>query len=82
MSGLIFRRLAQLSAAPSLETMRNIGRCHELKGERISQFALDLVPPHRLIFKPCGKEKDYLEGGSIVWKKVSEIEIIEIVDYH
>ena len=82
MTAIIFRRLAQLLASSTLETMRNIGRCHELKGDRAGCFALDLVHPQRMIFKPDGNKEEYLENGSIIWKKVTKVEIIDIEDYH
>jgi proteic killer suppression protein len=82
MARVIFRRLNQLHAAPTLEAMRDLGRCHELKGDYIGRFALDLVHPHRLIFRPVDEAKAFLDGNSISWGKVVEVEILEITDYH
>ncbi|MDB5189896.1 MAG: plasmid maintenance system killer protein [Parcubacteria group bacterium] len=82
MTEVIARRLNQLSASPSLETMRNIGRCHELKGDRLGTFALDLVHPQRLIFKPGRDKEEFMKDGSIIWKEVIAVEIIGIEDYH
>lgn len=82
MSDKIHLRLAQLHAANSLEDMRNFGRCHELKGVLAGHFAVDLVHPFRLIFRPDTKNKDYLEDNHINWKKVISVEIIKIEDYH
>lgn len=82
MAGVIFRRLNQLSASSTLETMRNLGRCHELKDDWSGNFAVDLVHPYRLIFKPDNDNKDYLDGRTIVWKRVVAVEIVDIVDYH
>lgn len=51
----IRRRLDDLQAAPTLETMRNLpGRCHELKGDMKFQLSLDIEHPLRLIFMPVG----------------------------
>lgn len=78
---LLRRRLDDLRASGSLEAMRHLpGRCHELKGDRAGQFAVDLEHPKRLVFEP-------LEGvrgadGSLDWSSVKTIEIVDIVDYH
>jgi len=82
MTQMIFRRLNQLLAAPSLETMRNLGGCHELRGDRAGCFAVSLVQPHRLIFKPDGDPKEYMDGSTIVLKNVLSVEILDIEDYH
>lgn len=75
MAEQIAQRIDEIAAAESVAEMIqfNIGRCHQLKGERKNQFAIDLVHPKRLILiKKCNGEK------------VSEqiVRIIEIVDYH
>lgn len=82
MTKIIFRRLNELSAAPTLETMRHIGRFHGLKGDLEGCFSLDLVHPQRLILKPDHEEKNYLDGKTIILNKVTSVEIISIEDYH
>ena len=48
----INQRLALLRAAETLADIRNFpGRCHELKGDRAGQLALDLDHPYRLILR-------------------------------
>ena len=75
------KRLDDLRASDNLETMRHLpGRCHELKGDRAGQFAVDLEHPKRLVFQP-------LDGvprvdGGFDWSTITTIEIVEIVDYH
>ena len=77
----IRRRLEQMLSAETLESLRyQGGRCHELKGNRQGQLAMDLLHPHRLIFAPLPPIP--LRGGGLDWKKVTEIRIIEIADYH
>ena len=71
MAEKIQQRIQELSAADSVETMIRfrIGRCHQLHGNRKSQYALDLVSGWRLIFE----------------KKNGEIKIVtiqEITNYH
>ena len=47
----IKQRINEISAAESVEQMIRfrIGRCHQLKGDRKNQYAVDLVQPHRLV---------------------------------
>ena len=71
MAAKIHQRIDEIKAALSIEMMiqYRIGRCHPLKGNRKSQYAVDLVHPYRLIFE----------------KKESEFQIVnitEITDYH
>jgi hypothetical protein len=46
-----------------------LGRCHPLYGDRLGQYAMDLIHPYRLIFTQYGNTVDI-------------VEIQEIVDYH
>ena len=64
-------RIDQISAAISVEMMLQfkVGRCHQLKGDRKEQFAVDLVHPYRLIFETLGDD-------------IQIANIMEIVDYH
>ena len=64
-------RIDQISAAISVEMMLQfkVGRCHQLKGDRKEQFAVDLVHPYRLIFEKLGDD-------------IQIANIMEIVDYH
>ena len=77
-------RLATLAAAETLQDMRHApGRCHELTGDRVGQFALDLDHPYRLIFIPDHdpiptKEDD----DGIDWSAITAITILEVTDYH
>ena len=71
MAEKIMLRIDQISAALSVEMMIQfrIGRCHQLKGNRKNQFAVDLVHPYRLVFEKMGTE-------------IQIANIIEIIDYH
>lgn len=71
MAEKIQMRIDQIKAADSVEQMVqfHIGRCHPLKGNRKSQYAMDLVHPHRLVFEKKGNE-------------IRIANILEIVDYH
>jgi proteic killer suppression protein len=62
--------------------MRNLpGRCHELKGDREGQLAIDLNQPYRIIFEPVGEEL-YKDDGGLDWNLVKSIRILSIEDYH
>jgi plasmid maintenance system killer protein len=79
---LMRRRLDDLRAAPTLETMRSLpGRCHELKGDRKGQLSLDLDGPNRLILKPHDPVTLKQDGG-LDWKRVVGVRVIEVVDTH
>lgn len=71
MAELISLRIDQIRASDSVEQMikYKIGRCHQLEGNRKSQYAVDLVHPKRLVFEKKGKE-------------INIVNILEIVDYH
>jgi proteic killer suppression protein len=76
-------RLAQLNYAKNLEQLRMTpGNYHELTGNRKGQWACDLDQPYRLIFTPCHQNIPINEDGTYDWEKVTEVEIIEITDYH
>ncbi len=78
---LLRKRLDDLRASDSLETMRHLpGRCHELKGDRAGQFAIDLEHPRRLVFEPLDGARR--ADGGLDWSSITAIEIVEIIDYH
>ena len=67
----IHQRVGEITAAINVEMMIqfNVGRCHQLKGNRKNQYAVDLVHPYRLIFEKIGE-------------KIQIANIIDIIDYH
>lgn len=76
-------RLQQLAAAGVLEDMRHLpGRCHELDGDLAGCLSLDLDHRRRLIFKPAANPLPTKPDGGLNWEQVTEINILEIVDYH
>ncbi len=64
-------RIRQMESAQSVEELMStgLGRCHLLKGDRQSQYAVDLVHPYRLVFEKRGSQ-------------IQIARIMEIVDYH
>ena len=77
-------RMAVLSAAPNLAAVPTSkpDRCHQLKGDRKDQFAVDLMHPFRLVFCPNHKPVPRHEDGRIDLDQINAIEIIKVEDYH
>lgn len=79
----VMQRLADLRAAARLEDFRRLpGRCHELKGSRAGQLALDLVGPKRLIFRPAQSPPPETPSDGLDWSQVDAVVVLEIIDYH
>jgi len=74
------QRVGELKAAKSLLEIKKIpaARLHRLQGPRSDQYAVDLVHPYRLVFKPL------LEDG----EDINQLEVIDVIrieemtDYH
>lgn len=79
---MIRLRLDELYAADTLADMRNVGRCHELKGDRAGQFAVILDGGRRLVFVPATDPIPVKQDGGIDWREVAAIEVVSIGDYH
>lgn len=81
---LLKRRLEDLASSITLEDMRNIqqARCHELKGIRAGQLAVNLKQPYRLIFEVADDPVPTLDDGGLDWKNVISVRILEVTDYH
>ncbi|MFZ2488409.1 MAG: killer suppression protein [Anaerolineae bacterium] len=79
----IRQRLDDMAAAGCLQEMERLpGRCHELKGNRAGQLALDLDHPYRLIFKPDHDPVPIKSDGGLDWQAVTSVVILGIEDYH
>lgn len=76
-------RLKQISEVQNLEYLRFFpGNWHELIGDRWGQLAADLRGLSRLIFEPNHDPRPLKPDGGLDWKRITAVEIIEIVDYH
>jgi len=74
------QRVGELTAAKSLEDVKHIpaARLHRLQGKRTGEYAVDLIHPYRLVFKPLlGEERDISKLANI---KIVRIE--EVTNYH
>ena len=80
---LVRRRLDDLRAVQTLQTMRNLpGRCHELKGDRSGQLSIDLDGPYRLVFKPVHNPPPEKPDGGLDWTRVTAIILLGVVNTH
>jgi toxin HigB-1 len=81
---LIMRRMAVLSAAPTLAevSVTPPERRHELKGDMVGQFAVDVKQPYRLVFVPFGDPVPLLADGGYDLTRITAIEILAVEDYH
>ena len=79
----LHQRLNELSVADNLSQISKLKptRCHELKGRDKGVFAVDLKQPFRLLFI-VASENHFTDDGQYDLQKITEIEIIEIRDYH
>jgi proteic killer suppression protein len=84
MADVLASRLQDLEAARTLATISRLPpcRCHELKGNRKGQLAIDLVHPHRLIFVPDHDPEPLKDDGGLDWARVSQILVVEVGNYH
>lgn len=84
MAKTIMIRMTVLKNARCLELVPTAPppRRHQLTGDRDGEFAVDLVHPKRLVFRPYHDPVPETEDGGIDASNVTAIEILEIVDYH
>ncbi len=84
MARVIMVRLAVLRGAHHLGLVpaAKPARRHQLTGGRKNQFAVDLIYPNRLIFRPDHNPIPRKDDGGIDLEAVTAIEIVEVIDYH
>lgn len=74
------QRVSELIAATSLLDIKHLpaARLHLLKGSRTGEYAVDLIHPFRLVFKPI------LQGNGDINKleSINIARIEEVIDYH
>ncbi len=84
MAKKVSQRMEQFRAAPTLADMVNYpaARCHQLKGERSGEWAVDISVNHRMVFRINQNPIPLNRDGTVNALKVTEIMIIETADYH
>lgn len=80
----ILQRIAELSAANNLAEMVFLpaARCHELKGNRKGEIAVDIIKNDRIVFIPNHDPLPLKDDSGLDWSLVTDIEIIFVGDYH
>ena len=87
MSKMLGLRLEALRAAESLADFwppkSGPERCHELKGDRIGVFSIDLRQPYRLLMRPVEEHRSVgTTNEQKRWKRVTAVDIVAIEDTH
>ena len=84
MAKKVNQRMKDLLAASTLAVMQTLpaANCHELKGERTGELAVDISGNWRIIFTPDHNPIPLKDEGGLDWNSVTHIRIIKVGDYH
>jgi proteic killer suppression protein len=74
------QRVSEFLAASTLADIKDIpaARLYKLEGDRKNQYAVDLVHPHRLLFRPVMDDENTIKKLELI----TVIQIEEVIDYH
>ncbi|AOZ93318.1 type II toxin-antitoxin system RelE/ParE family toxin [Paenibacillus crassostreae] len=77
-------RMSELHAADNLSQLSHVppSRLHALTGNRKDQFSITVKEPFRIIFEALNDPVPRLLDGGIDKTRITEIMIIEVVNYH
>ncbi|WP_438351557.1 type II toxin-antitoxin system RelE/ParE family toxin [Paenibacillus sp. FA6] len=77
-------RMSELKAADNLSLIPYVppARLHALTENRDGQFSVTVKEPFRIIFEPYHDPVPQTLDGGIDKKSVTQINIIEVVNYH
>ena len=84
MAALIGQRLVELDGADTLADMMLVvgARCHPLIGNLKGLWAVDLVHPDRLAFRPANDPLPKLPDDGLDVGRVTAVEVVGIGNYH
>lgn len=84
MARKVNQRMQELIYSENLEILKTLpaARCHELKGSKKGEFAVDISGNWRLIFVPDHDPVPVKDDNSIDCIKITDIEILRTEDYH
>jgi proteic killer suppression protein len=84
MAKKVNQRIREITASANLEVLKTIpaARCHELKGDKKGQFAVDISGNYRIIFEPDQNPIPLKHDNSIDCIKITDIKILGTEDYH
>jgi toxin HigB-1 len=81
---MLMRRISELRGVNCLSELRYLPqlRAHELTGDRKGQISITVRHPYRLILLIAQHPVPKLQDGGLDWSAVTEVTVIEVVDYH
>lgn len=84
MAKKVNQRMKELSASNNLKVLKTLpaANCHELKGDRKGEFAVDISVNHRIVFVPDQYPVPVKEDNSINCIRITDIQILGTEDYH
>lgn len=84
MAKKVNQRMKEFSSSKNLSVLGTLPgpNCHELKGSREGQLAVDISGNFRIIFEPNHDPLPLLADGGLDWQYVTSIKILEVTDYH
>lgn len=84
MAKKVNQRMKELSASNNLEILKTIpaANCHELKGDRKGEFAVDISGNYRIIFESDHNPVPVKDDKSIDCIRITDIKILGTEDYH
>lgn len=84
MARILANRLAVLRSAQALSMVPSTPpeRRHQLHKDWRGHYAVDLIHPYRLIFKPNHRPLPRLPDGGIDVAEITAIMIVAVIDYH
>ena len=59
-----------------------VANCHRLSGDRDGSWALNVSANHRMIFEIAHHPLPINQDGSLDTRSVTDVRIMEIIDYH
>ncbi len=74
------QRISEFISAVNLSDIKALpaARLHKLEGARSDEYAVDLVHPHRLVFKPILDDRNNIR----MLELITVVRIEEVTDYH
>jgi plasmid maintenance system killer protein len=84
MAKKVNQRMKELSASDNLQVLKSIpaANCHELRGNRKGEFAVDISANYRIIFVPDHDPIPHMDDKSIDCIEITDIRILGTEDYH
>lgn len=84
MAKKVNQRMQELISSQNVEILKTIpaANCHELKGGRKGEFAVDISANYRIIFEPDHSPFPVKDDNSIDCIRITDIKILGTEDYH